>query len=224
MKKRNRRLTLAFDRLLSQSLAKQLLILVGMIAILFAISHIALSLSGDDWKHYCDANYISHWVFPLYLLIDANAYNGFYTDPEHPMTKLTLFICGATFVSGVLLFTGALISILTNVISQRVERHSDGLIHYLKSGHYIIMGYDDMAPSIINNIFTKDHNAYILLMSAVNANTIREKLRKTFTDKQIDHIIINAVEEVRYIELQNAFFSNMWSSIIKKRIPFAVRC
>lgn len=191
MKKRNRRLTLAFDRLLSQSLAKQLLILVGMIAILFAISHIALSLSGDDWKHYCDANYISHWVFPLYLLIDANAYNGFYTDPEHPMTKLTLFICGATFVSGVLLFTGALISILTNVISQRVERHSDGLIHYLKSGHYIIMGYDDMAPSIINNIFTKDHNAYILLMSAVNANTIREKLRKTFTDKQIDHIIIN---------------------------------
>ena len=190
MKKRNRKLTLAFDRLLSKSLAKQLLILVGMMAILFAISHLALNLSGDDWKNYCDKKNISRWVFPLYLLIDANSFNSFYTD-DFKFSKLTLVICGLTFVAGVLLFTGALISILTNVISQRVEKHNDGLIPYLKSGHYIIMGYDDMVTSIISDIFAKDAKAYVLLLSAVDAKTIREKLHKALTDQQIDHVIIN---------------------------------
>ena len=191
MKKKNRKIALAFDRLLSRSLIQQMLILVGIMVVLFAISFIALNLSGNDWKEYCDGKNISRWVFPLYLLIDGNAFNDLYTDTDYSISKLTIFISGVTFVAGVLLFTGAFISILTNVISQRVEKHSDGLIHYLESGHYIIMGYDDMVPSIINNIFTKDQDAYILLMSAVNANTIREKLRKSFTDKQIDRIIIN---------------------------------
>ena len=183
MKKRNRKLALAFDRLLSRSLMQQMLILVGIMVLLFAISFIALNLSGDDWKLYCDDKHISRWIFPLYLLIDANAFNDLYTDTGYTISKLTLFISGVTFVAGVLLFTGAFISILTNVISRRVEKHSDGLIPYLKSGHYIIMGYDDMVPSVIYDIFAKDKEAYVLLLTAVNANTIREKLRKTFTEK-----------------------------------------
>ena len=191
MKKKNRKLTLAFDRLLSRSLIQQMLILVGIMVVLFAASFIALNLSGDDWKVYCENKHISRWIFPLYLLIDGNAFNDLYTDTDYTFSELTLFISGATFVAGVLLFAGAFISILTNVISRRVEMHSDGLISYLKSGHYIIMGYDDIVPSIIYDIFSKDKDAYVLLMSAVNANTIREKLHKTFTDKQIDHIIIN---------------------------------
>lgn len=191
MKRKNRRLTLAFDRLLSRSLAKQLLILVGVMVILFALSHIALNLAGDDWKDYCDQKHISRWVFPLYLLIDANAFNDLYTTESHQISKLTLAISGITFVAGILLFTGALISILTNVISQRVERYNDGLIPYLKSGHYVIMGYDDMVVSIISNIFERDPKAYVLLMTAVDAKTIHEKLRKTFTEKQTEQIIIN---------------------------------
>lgn len=191
MKKKNRRLTLAFDRLLSRSLAKQLLILVGVMVILFALSHIALNLAGDDWKTYCDQKHISRWVFPLYLLIDANAFNDLYTAENHQISKLTIAISGITFVAGILLFTGALISILTNVISQRVEKHDDGLLHYLKSGHYIIMGYDDMASSVIKNIFDKDPKAYILLLSAVDAKILHEKLRKSLSNEQIDHVIIN---------------------------------
>lgn len=191
MKKRNRRLTLAFDRLLSKSLIKQLLILVGIMVVLFAVSYIALNLAGDDWKEYCDKKNISRWIFPLYLLIDANAFNDLYTAEGFKISKLTLAISGFTFVAGVLLFTGALISILTNVISQRVEKYNNGLIPYLKSGHYVIMGYDDMVAAIIRDIFNRDAQAYVLLMTAVDAKTIHEKLRKTFDDKQLEHIIIN---------------------------------
>lgn len=191
MKKKNRVLTLSFDRLLSESLGKQMLILAGIIVILFLLSFALLHATGDDWIKYCDKNGINHWWFPLYLLIDANAFNNLYSNGEVPISRVTLIISGITFVLGVLLFTGAFISILTNVISRRVESHHDGLIHYLKSGHYIIMGFDDMIPSVINIILEKDKDAYILLLTAVDAKTIREKLRKTFTDKQIKHIIIN---------------------------------
>ena len=191
MKKRNRRLALAFDRLLSKSLIKQLLILVGIMVVLFAISYLALNLAGDDWQEYCDKKNISRWIFPLYLLIDANAFNDLYTAEGFEISKQTLAISGFTFVAGVLLFTGALISILTNVISQRVEKHNNGLIPYLKSGHYIIMGYDDMVAAIIRDIFNRDPHAYVLLMTAVDAKTIHEKLRKTFEEKQLEHIIIN---------------------------------
>lgn len=191
MKKRNRKLTLALDRLLSESLGKQMLILAGIIAVLFLVSFALLHATGDDWIIYCNNKGINHWWFPLYLLIDANAFNDLYSNGEIPISKATLIISGITFVLGILLFTGAFISILTNVISRRVESHYDGLIHYLESGHYIIMGFDDMIPSVINNVLLKDREAYILLLTAVDAKTIREKLRKTFTDKQIKRIIIN---------------------------------
>lgn len=191
MKKRNRKLTLALDRLLSESLVKQMLILAGIIALLFLVSFTLLHATGDDWIIYCNKKSINHWWFPLYLLIDANAFNDLYSNGEVPISKATLIISGITFVLGILLFTGAFISILTNVISRRVESHYDGLIHYLESGHYIIMGFDDMIPSVINNVLLKDPEAYILLLTAVDAKTIREKLRKTFTDKQIKRIIIN---------------------------------
>jgi len=191
MKKKNRWLSLAFDRLLSKSLIQQMLILVGLMVIMFALSHLALSLSGDDWRIFCEKKNISKWVFPLYLIIDANSFNSIYTADEVKFSKTTLLISCLTFVAGVLLFTGALISILTNVISRRVEKHSDGLIHYLNSGHYIIMGFDNMVSSIINDIFNRDPKAYILLLTAVDAKTIREKLRKSLCDEQIKHIIIN---------------------------------
>ena len=191
MKKKNRGFVLFFDRLLSQSLGKQILILVGLIIALFLLSFACLQASGDDWITYCNNNGINHWLFPLYLLIDANAFNNLYSNGDVLINRSTLLISGITYVLGVFLFTGALISILTNVISRRVEKHTDGLIPYLKSGHYIIMGFDDMIPSIINAIFEKDRGAYILLLTAVDAKTIREKLRKTFNDKQIERIIIN---------------------------------
>lgn len=191
MKKRNRRLRLNIDRILSKSALKQLVILLVILLALFAISFIVLSIAGDDWKHYCDEKHISRWIFPLYLLIDANAFNDLYTDTDFVISKTTLLICGITFVAGILLFTGALISIMTNLISQRVENHRDGLIHYLMSGHYIIMGYDDMVPSVINEIFKKDKEAYVLLLTAVSAATIKEKLRKSFSENEMEHIVVN---------------------------------
>lgn len=189
MNKNHRTLLLRFDRILSQDILRQTLILVAILAMVFVASFLLLSLSGSDWMQYCKVNNISKWVFPLYLLIDGNAFHDFCTCKNASGT--TVFIACLIYIAGVIIFTGMLISVMTNMIERRVEDHREGHIHYLVSGHYIIMGFDDMVPSFIKHIFDKAPEAYVLILTSVKVSDATEKLRKTFSEKQMEHIIIN---------------------------------
>lgn len=179
-----------FDRLLSKNLFQQFALLALVLVVAFGISYLMLYITFDNWKEFCDKRDISEWLLPLYLLIDSNALNGIYYD--HPEVEpWMLFVSSLTFIFGAFIFNGAIIGIITNAIERRVTNHRKGHIHYLKSGHHIIMGYDDMVPSIINHIFAKDVNALILLLTTNDADSMREKLQKMFNDDQLKQIIIN---------------------------------
>lgn len=181
-----------FDRLLSKSLWRQLLLLAVALLIAFGLSFILLSFSGAEWTRYCQKVHLSKWLLPLYLLIDSNALNNLYIGSDENVVKGWMLIASSiTFLIGAFIFNGAIIGIITNSIEQRVESHRHGHLHYLNSGHYIIMGYDDMVPSIITHIFEKDPDAFILMMSAAESGIIRERLLKVFSPKQLEHIIIN---------------------------------
>jgi hypothetical protein len=186
------KLKLWFDRLLSKSLLRQFAILGVALVVIFLLSWFFLHLSGCEWKDFCKNGNIDEWLLPLYLLIDSNALNNLYMNS---VNGWALFVSSAIYVIGLFIFNGMIISIMTNAIEQRVKNHREGHIHYLKSGHYIIMGYDEMVPSIITHIFDKckekKKKPYILIMSGAEAEYIREKLRKVFDEKQLRHIIIN---------------------------------
>lgn len=207
MNKSYYRYRLWFDRLLSKSLWKQFGLLALALVISFGLSYILLSLSGAQWKSFCEDKDVSKWLLPLYLLIDANALNTLYIDGH--VHGWMLFVSSITFLIGSFVFNGAIIGIITNSIEQRVENHREGHIHYLKSGHYIIMGYDEMVPSVIMHIFEKDSDAYVLLLSAVESEKLHERLRKVFDDKTLEHIIINyghrmSMDYYRDIHLESA--------------------
>ena len=184
---------LRFDRILSHDLGKQALILVFILLFIYGVALIMLKLSGTEWLQYCNKNNISPLALPFYLLIDSNtfAYMVMFKDEGSVISRPTLIIACICFILGVIIFTGMIISVMTNMISRRVENHKNGLIHYLKSGHYVILGYDDMVPSIIDEIFTKDPDTYVLLMTSMEALKTRERLRKSVANKHIDRIIIN---------------------------------
>ena len=183
-----RRLWLGFDRLLSKSIWRQFAILGLALIVIFFLSWFFLHLSGCKWENFCDKNDLSEWLLPLYLLIDSNALNNLYVNS---VNGWALFVSSIIYVIGMFIFNGMIISIMTNSIERRVRNHEEGHIHYLKSGHHIIMGYDEMVPSIITHIFEKDANAFVLLMSASESVFIREKLKRIFNEKQLEHIIIN---------------------------------
>lgn len=208
MKTKIRRgLWLRFDRTLSHNLLRQVFILMGVLVFAFFISYISLLCFGGNWQEYCESKNISKWVFPFYLLIDGNTFSNFYGDNH--VNRGAVFIACLIYVAGVIIFTGMIISVMTNMIERRVEDYRKGRIHYLNSGHYIIMGYDDMIPSFISHIFEKDKDAYTLILSSADAEKIKERLNKSFTIKQLEKVIINyghrtSQESYKDIHLESA--------------------
>ena len=190
-------LKLSFDRALSRGTKWQLLIISGIIIVLILVSYLLLSLSGD-WTQFCDDHKINKFMLPIYLLIDQNLFNEIYLggyDAEMKeivgySRKLAL-ASGITFLFGVVFFNGAIIAILSDFIKRRVDNYQNGVTRYLKSGHHVIMGYDDVVPSIISQILKEKPNADILLLSSVPAVEIHEKLRESVARKSLANIVVN---------------------------------
>lgn len=193
MNKSHSKFKLWFDRLLSKSIWEQFLILGVVLVVALGMSYLMLSWSGAEWEKFCDSKNLNKWLLPVYLLIDSNALNNLYIgDVELGAVHGWMLIASSiTFIIGAFIFNGAIIGIIVNFIDQRISNYREGRTHYLKSGHYLIMGYDDMVPSIIAHIFNNDKDAFILLLSATESENLREKLRKVFNEMQLRRIIIN---------------------------------
>lgn len=193
MKNKNKRgLWLRFDRLLSKSLLRQFVILGAVVIAALGLSYIFLSWSGTQWESFCKAEHINKYLLPLYLLIDSNALNNLYMGSDNTHVHGWMLMASSLiFLFGAFVFNGIIIGIITNSIEQRVNNYREGRIHYLKSGHYIIMGYDEMVPSFIAHIFNKDKDAYVLILTAKETINVREMLLKSFSEQQMERVIIN---------------------------------
>lgn len=193
---RNRKTFLLWiDRTLAHGLFRQAMLLLLLMLGIFLLSITLFSLSGGDWKTFCSDKHLNRWALPFYLLIVPDAFYDFCTyyneAKRFSVGTLSVFFACITYILGVLLFTGMIISVLTNVIERRVADYRHGHTRYLKSGHYVIMGYDSMLPSFIHAIFEKDPQAYVLVLTAANVVAVKEKLRKAFRKDQMERIIVN---------------------------------
>lgn len=188
MKHKANSFLLQLDRTLSHGLWSQLLLLFILMIGAFVFANLLLLLSPVDWESFCRDLGVNRWIAPFYLLIDGNAFTSVY---ENVSNQWTVFLACLIYIIGVFLFTGMMVSVMTNMIERRVEKHRSGLVFYLKKGHYVIMGYDDTITSFINYIFGKDSQAYVLVFTSVEAGIVREKLLKSFTQEQLKRIIIN---------------------------------
>ena len=187
-----RRLWLGFDRALARNLLRQLGILGVVLLVALGLSYLMLSWSGAEWQRFCEAEHLNKYLLPVYLLTDSNALNNLYMGSDNTHVHGWMLIASSIiFLFGAFVFNGVIIGIITNSIERRVTNHKEGRIHYLKSGHYIIMGYDEMVPSFITHIIDKDKDAYILILTSAEAINIREKLLKSFPEKLMKRILIN---------------------------------
>ena len=187
-KKVSRSFWLRFDRTLSQDTLRQVVILIAALAVAFVLSVILLSLFGGNLDNYY-GKHISSWTLPFYLLIDGNAFNSLYNSGD--VGSGAVITACIIYIVGVVIFTGMLIAVISNIVGRRVEDYKKGHIHYLKAGHYIIMGYDEMVSSFINHILSKDSKAYVLILSSTDATSIKESLNRLFTKEQMKRILVN---------------------------------
>lgn len=196
MSKSNKKILFRFDKVLSHDLRAQIRILCGLLVVSLLISYLLLAFSGSNWVHFCKAHNLRTWLLPLYLLIDANALNNLYIDND--VHGWMLFASTITFLFGMFILNGLLIGVISNAIGNRVDSFNKGLTHYLNDCHYIIMGYDEMVPSIIEDIFTRNKDAYVLILTAYDVLKVKEWLKKSVARNQMDQIIVNYGQRTAY--------------------------
>lgn len=103
---------------------------------------------------------------------------------------LQLLYVGISFV-GALVFSGILVSTVTNYISQRIELVSKGEIRYAHiADHYLVFGVNDYFIHALTYVLNKiDKESRVIVISEMPAESVREKL-VLLPRKDIDKIII----------------------------------
>lgn len=178
---------LFIDRALSQKIWHQILILVITLVLLMGVSSLLLLCSKTAWFGFCEEQHLSPILLPFYLLIDTNALNCIYTGGQ---SGWMLIVCTITYVFGLVVCTGMLIGVITNYIGNRVNNYRNGLQHYVKSGHCVIMGYDDMVPSIIKEIFSKMPDTDVVLLTAMDIGQVTERLQRSEVRNKMKQIFV----------------------------------
>ena len=178
---------LKFDRAFSDTIWWQIIILLGFIIVALIIGLIICYFLtyGEKGKE------LGFYEWALYLLIDSNALSNIYTDNyaggERPWVTLIFAILGSLL--GVVVFGGMLISVLSNMLERRIENYRKGKNLYVIEDHYVILGYDEIVPSIIKQICTNE-NAYVLLQSSLPSEDISEKIHASIAQECEKRIII----------------------------------
>lgn len=203
-RKSPRSIWLRIDRAMSGSLFKQVRFVLCIIAGLFLIFWGCSALFGfnNSDKPFSNPKML------IYLLIDTNAFGNIAYDDNKNIDEWTLGLATAVYLFGMLIFGGLLISILTNWYSKRVENLKNGRTSYLRSKHIIILGYDEIVPSIIQRafkefpiekrtkfgLFRKSQLPYILLQSSIPCETVWEKLQRSVAYRnknEKQHIVLS---------------------------------
>lgn len=193
---------LHFDRSFSNKGWRQLLwlfgIIVGVFAVIFLIS---LQYPFYTIKQTSQSvgelpNHLSEQLFQLICL---------FIDPGNlSLVPLSVrWFALVIVILGLVLFCGLLISVISNMLERRVERFREGNIVYPLSNHIIIIGFDDMVPSLIQQLCSEQKYAHchILIQSAQAATEIRSKIHTELDAKNEKRIIVlharrNSTEEI----------------------------
>ena len=188
--------TLGFDRAFSGRGRKQFTWLVGILLLFFGVIYLvswfftfpepsdAATLDSPQGAGGSDVP-MGRLLQLICLFIDPGSVAN--VTPE-----LRWFSLGVAIL-GLLLFTGLLISVVSNMLERRVERYREGEIAYPLENHVVVIGFDEMVPMLVRQICSDSRygNCYILIQSVQPAAKVRNRI----------HTVLNARQERRILVL-----------------------
>jgi len=161
------KLTRAIDRIISGSLLKQFLffffIAVAAFSLLFLLRELLFAQneaepSGKFWN---------------------SVFNFINTGGFEEFQGLERWLVLLTNLGGMIIFSGILVAILTNFISQRVDNVRNGNVFYSFNNHVVIIGYDVICDNLAAQIAW---NSELLLQTAEDVNDVRRHLFLNLND------------------------------------------
>lgn len=168
-----------FDRSFSGKGWKQLAWLFGVILVIFISFYLACLLALNP-----EISPESHLFQLVCLFIDPGSIKDTGNMPQW------LAVCVA--IIGLILFCGLLISVISNMLERRVERFREGDIVYPMHNHIVVIGFDDMVPTLIQQICQepKYKKCFILVQSSLPATDIRNKIHTELDANDEKRIVI----------------------------------
>lgn len=193
---------LSFDRSFSERGIRQLVWLFIAVAVVFLI---LLCIS---------------FLIPFEEIPEENQVMGRF------LRMVTLFIDpgaieklqGSTHVFGIIvalfglaMMTGMFISVLTNMLDVRVDKVKNGEVCYGLSNHVVIIGMDDLVPSLVKQIchHEKFRGAYILVQSVLDAEEVRSRIHNVLEKDMESRVIFyrgkrNSKEDLKKLNIHKA--------------------
>lgn len=157
-------ISLRFDRSFSKGLFKQVLWLLAIMAIVYlllvAMTHLRACYAPETGV----SN--SRWYDVLFVLMDPGSGSAAMSSPF-------VVLCA---ILGLVVFSGMLISLISNVLGRRVENYLNGETDYKVSNHVIILGYNKSITSLLKAVYGDNKNTFIVLMCERAACDVRERI------------------------------------------------
>lgn len=112
---------------------------------------------------------------------------------------------------GLAMMTGMFISVLTNMLDVRVDKVRNGEVCYNLSNHVVIIGMDDLVPSLVKQICQsgKFRGAYVLVQSTLEAEEVRSRIHNVLEKNEESRVIIyrgkrNSREDLEKLNIYKA--------------------
>lgn len=127
------------------------------------------------------------WWDSIRLFIDSNSI----LDKRSPSDFGNVILL-ATECMGTILFSGLIVSIITNVISLKVDTIKSGRVHYKLKNHVVVIGYDNIVPSIISEITSspKYRDSKIVLQTNEPIEMVRSALLVKLTMSNLRRVTL----------------------------------
>lgn len=176
---------LKFDRSFSQSVGKQFLWLLLIMAVAFGILLLMSRFSVFYDPSLATENEETNGPLEdiLFVLFDPG---------RGPSTMSTSFAAIVTLV-GIVIFSGMLVSVICNILDRRVERYREGEADYNLSDHIVIIGFNRFVPSLISNLCNRRNNSsYILIQTSQSMEEVRKLISIDNSTKEINRVVLQA--------------------------------
>ena len=196
-------LSLCFDRTISERGFRQLLWLSVAVAVVFCIllgvSYLIPFAENVDDK----AEEMGRFMRLVTLFIDPGSIEK--VDPTAYVFGIVVALAGLVFM------TGFFISVLTNVLDVRVDRFRNGEISYTLTNHVIIIGMDDLVPSLVEQICKSDkfQGSYVLVQSTGDTEEVRSRVHNVLDREYEPRLLFyhgkrNSKEDLKKLNVDKA--------------------
>lgn len=170
-----------FDSTFSEKSTSQIIWLLSIIGLVF-LTILALSFLFSEHLFEESTPSMSRPIRIISLLINPGA-----VSEVNPTMRVFAILVA---IIGIIVLSGFLITVLSNMLERHVEHYRNGDIHYKLRGHSIVLGFNRYTISLIKKIQSENYNkTKILLVTSKSSSYLRERIEAEFSPHDRKDII-----------------------------------